>query len=374
MSETSLAGTIQYGTGILKYTTGLEIESQLLSGALPNTSNSQQIIGHTTTRDSIILFTTDDLGMDCIWKLDNVLRAAYDLKLLYVRNMGFSSERPIQAVFNYENENIQKVYWVDGNQQIRYINLNHSSIGGNESLIDLPSNSINFVGNVNFSQPIITDILSGGTHTSGMIQYGYNLYRLNGSQTKLSPLSALVSLGKGSNLGGGELNEEVGATPVIKIEDIDLAYTHIKIYAIKYTSYNQIPSINLIDERELSGQTSVTLYDDGSTISSLSIEELLFLGSDPIIPKHIESKDNKLFLFNYKDRVYNLSAFTDCHTLDATRKYIKQNNIKYKEQPLGDGKGGHIMARHSLLNYYIDHRKGNRKEFNNSPEWEQNRR
>ena len=312
MSETSLAGTIQYGTGILKYTTGLEIESQLLSGALPNTSNSQQIIGHTTTRDSIILFTTDDLGMDCIWKLDNVLRAAYDLKLLYVRNMGFSSERPIQAVFNYENENIQKVYWVDGNQQIRYINLNHSSIGGNESLIDLPSNSINFVGNVNFSQPIITDILSGGTHTSGMIQYGYNLYRLNGSQTKLSPLSALVSLGKGSNLGGGELNEEVGATPVIKIEDIDLAYTHIKIYAIKYTSYNQIPSINLIDERELSGQTSVTLYDDGSTISSLSIEELLFLGSDPIIPKHIESKDNRLFASNIKTKEFVIPIELDC--------------------------------------------------------------
>ena len=312
MSETSLAGTIQYGASTLEYTTGLEIESQLLSGALPNTSNSQQIIGHTTTRDSIILFTTDDLGMDCIWKLDNVLRAAYDLKLLYVRNMGFSSERPIQAVFNYENENIQKVYWVDGNQQIRFINLNHDSIEGNESLIDLPSNSINFVGNVDFSQPIISDILSGGTHTSGMIQYGYNLYRLNGSQTKLSPLSELIPLGKGTNLGGGELNEQVGATSIIQISDIDLAYTHIKIYAIKYTSYNEIPSINLIDERELGGQTSVTLYDDGSTISSLSIEELLFLGSDPIIPKHIESKDNRLFASNIKTKDFIVPAELDC--------------------------------------------------------------
>ena len=74
-----------------------------------------------------------------------------------------------------------------------------------------------------------------------------------------------------------------------------------------------------------------------------------------------------------KDRVYNLSAFTDCHTLDATRKYIKQNNIKYKEQPLGDGQSGHIMARDKNLNPYIDHRKGNRKQDEHSPEWRKNK-
>ena len=41
----------------------------------------------------------------------------------------------------------------------------------------------------------------------------------------------------------------------------------------------------------------------------------------------------------------------------------------YSEQKLGDGKNAHIMARHALMNEYIDHRKGNRKEQLNSPEW-----
>jgi len=109
MSETSLAGTIQYGAGTLEYTTGLEIESQLLSGALPNTSNSQQIIGHTTTRDSIILFTTDDLGMDCIWKLDNVLRAAYDLNY-YMLEIWVSLVKDLYKLYLIMRMKIYKKY------------------------------------------------------------------------------------------------------------------------------------------------------------------------------------------------------------------------------------------------------------------------
>jgi len=74
-----------------------------------------------------------------------------------------------------------------------------------------------------------------------------------------------------------------------------------------------------------------------------------------------------------KDTVYDLNAFTDCHTLDGSRTFLKIDK-RYSENKLGDGRSGHIMARCKLINPYIDHRKGNRKEFNNSPEWEQNRR
>lgn len=69
------------------------------------------------------------------------------------------------------------------------------------------------------------------------------------------------------------------------------------------------------------------------------------------------------------DKVYNLKAYTDCHTLDATRKHFKENVNEYKEIPRGDGVSGHIMARDNLIHPYIDHRKGGRKEQKNSPEW-----
>lgn len=293
-------------SALIHYTNGTEIDTDT---SIPTSSTSQKIIGHTVTRDSVILFTTDGNNMDCIWRVNNT---TFIIELLYVRNLGFSEQFPIQALFNYENENIQKVYWVDGTNQIRFINLEHDSIEGNEALIDVPSTALNFVGVIDFSQPIISSIAGGGTHTAGMIQYAYNLYRLNSSQTKLSPISELVPLGKNNGLGGGELNDIVGAAPVVQINDIDSSYTHIKVYAIKYTSLNQTPSISLIEERELDGQTSITVFDDGSTISTLSLEELLFLGSDPYVAKHIEAKDNSLFLFNVQNKNFILPEDLDC--------------------------------------------------------------
>ena len=290
-------GTITYGSKTLDFTTD-EIDQQYFIGGNYKISGDQIIIGHTNVRNNIILFTTDNNGFDCIWKINDT---TFDITLLYMRDMDFSTSFPIQAINNFENEKIDKIYWVDGLNQMRFININHSIANQDiEELIDLTINTINMVGSFDLSQPQIIDILQGGSHTAGMIQYAYNLYRINSSQTKLSPLSKLVSLDK-ENLGGGELNEVVSSIPVVRIQDIDLDYTHIKVYAIKYTSFNQIPTISLIDEREIQSTGVIEIYDDGSIIETLSLEEFTFLGSDIIIPKHIASKDNRLFMANYKE-------------------------------------------------------------------------
>jgi len=69
-----------------------------------------------------------------------------------------------------------------------------------------------------------------------------------------------------------------------------------------------------------------------------------------------------------KDTVYKLPSYTDCHTLDGSRKQFKED-INYKEKSLGDGRNGHIMARCPVISPYLDHRKGNRKRKVHSPEW-----
>ena len=74
-----------------------------------------------------------------------------------------------------------------------------------------------------------------------------------------------------------------------------------------------------------------------------------------------------------EDKVFKLNGYTDCHTLDATRKYFEKNT-HYKEKKLGDGGHGHIMARDNFIHSYIDHRKGKRKHKQNSPEWIKNKR
>lgn len=289
-------GVITYGSKQLIYRTGKELD------ALQGTSTDNKIIGYSITRDSTIVFTTGS-SVDAIWEIKN---EDFTLTLLYVAKFNFSIDNPIQTIFNYENSNIQKIYWLDGKHQIRSINIKHELIEGNSKLIDVPSNSMDFVANVSFSQPKLKDLSYGGNHTSGVIQYAYNLYRLNSSQTKISPLSEMIPLGKGSGQGGGEVNEVVGTTPIIEIKGIDTSYTHLKVYAIKYTSFNEVPSISLIEEREISGSGNVTIHDDGTTIADLSLEEFVFLGSNPIIPSHIEAKDNILFPVNVKEKFFDV--------------------------------------------------------------------
>jgi hypothetical protein len=300
-------------TSILTYTS-TEVD------ALPIFSDRQKIIGTVSTRTGIVIFTSDSVGMDCIWEVDNVLNNSYVLNLLYVRNLGLSISNPIQAVFNYENEKIEKIYWVDGVNQMRLLNLNHSIANGDlEELIDISENTINFVGNFDLSEPTIDSIVYGGNHTSGKIQYTYNLYRVNGAQTTLSPITDLIPLDRGSGLGGGTVNEVVGATPIVKVENLDPEYTHIKLYSIKYTSYNQEPDISLIADREINSSNSLTYFDDGEIIEALTLAEFTFLGAPPLIPRHIEVKDNRLFSANVREN--NFDVDIDCRAfsfLDST--------------------------------------------------------
>jgi hypothetical protein len=334
---------ILYNNKKLIYTTNEINDIYLISGTTYRTSGDQLIIGHTFSRDSLILLTTDNNGFDCVWKVNDI---TYDITLLYMRDLQFNITNPIQCINNFENDIIDKIYWVDGKNQMRFLNLEHSILNGDlEELIDVSSNILNIVGDYTFTQPKIIDILSGGIHTAGMIQYAYNLYKLNGSQTKISPLSELISLDNNIE-GGGDINEIVKTLPVINIDVLDNDYTNIRLYAIKYTSFNQIPSVSLILDKNIVGLTEVTYYDDGNIIETVSLEEFLFLGSDIIIPKHINTKKNIMFLANYKEK--NLEINLD------TRAYSFPMNALTTEiynSLIDDGSGNPISNEPSITVY-----------------------
>lgn len=341
----------------LSYKRGNEIDAQIDAGLLPVSTHSgeHQIIGNAVGKENLILFTTTETGMDCIWDIN---LKDQGIKLLYMRHLDFSIEHPIQAVYNYENEKIQKVYWVDGQNQIRFVNITHSIKNGDlQELINVDSNTIDFVGNFDMSQPLIREVVSGGGHTAGRIQYAYVLYRLNASQTKLSPFSEMVSLNKFANQGGGDINEVVASTPVIDIKDLDPEYTHIKVYAIKYTSYNQIPSINMISDEEISPSREVTLFDDGNTLEEISLEQFLFLGSDPIVPRHIETKDNILFSGNVKEKNFDVDLDTRAYSFASGTSQTKvYDNIKSELESkniattVSVSNDFHLVKKHDAIN------------------------
>lgn len=307
---------INYNDKQISYNTN-EINSSL-------SSSTHQIIGRCFCREFIILISTDSKGSDAIWKLSY----DHELSLIYLRNMNLNISNPVDVINNYENRIIDKIYWTDGINQLSLININHSiENGDSEELIDVPLSSVRMVGEYNLSSPRLTNIVFGGSHTSGMIQYAYNLYRVNSSQTKMSPFSELISLDKGNGNGGGDVNEKVGSIPVLKIENIDLNYTNIRVYAIKYTSFNQVPSVFLISDSQIPKNGNFDIFDDGSFIETISLEEFIFLGSDIIIPQHLASKDNRLILANYKEKNFNVDLDLRAYSFNNLGVSKVYNNI-----------------------------------------------
>lgn len=255
------------------------------------------ILGHATLKDYVVLFCTNNTN-DIIYRVnldDNTP------VVLFTGNLNFSTDHYIETEINYESEDIQKVYWVDGVNQLRHMNIISDSLPYSQT----QSKLFDAVPEVSFSAIELVSEDYGGTHTSGMIQYGYNLVNQGGSQSALSPLTQLYPLSKQNK--GGLVNEVVGKILNLKITGIDTTYDIIKLYSIKYSGYNQTPVISLIAEESISG-SEFTYSDDGRVITTLTASELLFLGSTPIIPEAIVSKYNRLILGNIKESYFDVDA------------------------------------------------------------------
>ncbi len=313
------------------------------------TSGDQVIIGVKEARDSAIIITTDDNGFDCFWELKNLNTNTVELDLLYINDLSLSKSNLVQILFNYENSVIQKIYFVDGKNQIRFFNTKQSiENGDSRNLIDVPVGNIDSVSPIKMTQVHVDSIVDGGQQTSGMIQYACNFYILNGSQTTISPLSELTPIGKGGSIGGGSLgggavNENLGRSVNVVIRDIDKRFSHIKLYSIKYTSLNETPEIKIILDKEIGDFNELRFTDNGGEAPSISVEAFTFLGSSPIIPKHIVSKDNRLFPINITEDSFDVDIDTRAYSFDSSGEAIVMNN-PYIDSLTGDITGAQMIV------------------------------
>jgi len=275
-----------------------------------NTDIESYIIGLIPSSKGLTIFTTarqrfDSPKVDFIWYLGlENLQGGANLKLLYVGDLNFSINSPITGFYNYENTKIQKVYWIDRRNQLRFIN-----IADDDSLLNKPNTYFDVVNEIELSQPIIVDKRAGGEQTTGMVQYAYTLFNLNGGESNVSSFTDLISLDKG-NIGGGEVDELLGQAPVVKIPYVDNNFTHFRLYKIKYTSLNQIPSIHLISEREIS-KDNLEILDLGQEIDTLTLEELVLPRNTTIIPDNINPIKNRLIISSYTEKSFKLPKTFD---------------------------------------------------------------
>lgn len=210
--------------------------------------------------------------------------------ILYSGNLNFDSSSPIESIGIYENEEIQKVYWVDGRNQPRVINIEGDNSHWN-------NNSFNFVKQVKYNGgiTITKNQISFGSFAPGTIQYYFTYFDLYGAETNIFYSSPLYYTSPSNR--GGRPDETVSCSFTIKVESYDTRFEYLRIYSVLRTSIDATPQVRKVVDISIKSATGDLLYTDtGIGGETLDPTDLLFVGGEPIIAGTLSQKDNTLFL------------------------------------------------------------------------------
>ena len=199
------------------------------------------------------------------------------------------------AKYNYENDTVQKVYWVD-DTGFRHINIDNNVLN---ELEDLEADSTYaFTKDLNLSQPEFVNFTSGSL-MNGAYFYTYQLYNVRGVESYFCPLSKVVYLTNMfsttdyKKISAGNIGDNSNRGVYGKIEGIDVTkYSRIRILSVYYSSKDATPTINIISEKPVS--STVYFIDSGNYIGVLSETELKFRNAF-INPSILEDKQGYLF-------------------------------------------------------------------------------
>ena len=224
------------------------------------------VIGTQVINNYAILFVTGLEGdkPDAIYKITSVDGKLQKESELYRGNLDFDTSHPIESIGIYENKEIQKVYWVDGKNQPRLINICNSYDEENDTQFDfIPK----IIGDSNTS-PIQLEVSIASevnaVFDGGVIQYAIAYFNKHGQETPIIYQSALYYTsynGRGLNPDGSQ--KSASAFKLV-IKNLDSSFDYCRIYRIMRTSINATPSVEYIGDFK-----SESSYEEEYSVLSL---------------------------------------------------------------------------------------------------------
>lgn len=317
---------------------------------------SGKVIGNCVVSNNLVLFSTTVDGDDYIYLITEE-NESLNCKTLYdgpnTGSLNFSINHPIETLGIYENENNIKVYWVDGVNQPRVINLTDDPSNYTENSFDFVP-KISNIGESNF---IVTKNYSIGTFPSGVIQYCYTYYNKNGQETNIIDVSPLFYTTNSD--GGGSPEETVTNSFNIALHAPSREFEFVRIYSILRTSLNATPLCKVVADIEIT-EGDVNIIDTGNLGYTIDPTDLLYVGGEIIKAGTLNQKDNTLFLGNISVEKLDAGSInvsnSDVETLlrkDAKHGYLSFANVG--KVLINNGSTGEYPYRNQL--------EGNSREF-----------
>lgn len=300
-------------------------------------------VGHCVLGKYLVVFTAYDDGSDnYIYRVEKTDTGYKTIILFYESDVigGWDPHYPIEAIGVYETELIQKVYWTDGINQPRVINIvkpelklpEYIEIGGtkqkllingvnlqgpnfssNESINNYfienypngfyTRGSFDFVREISLNESIQVYRGEGnGLFSPGTIQYAFSYYNKYEQESNIFYTTPIYYISPTNR--GGNPEETVSNFFTIEILGADMNFEYVRIYSIHRTSLDAIPVIKIVEDipiiKNFKYQVAedITFVDNGTKGSTIDPTQLLYVGGKSLVAGCITSKDNTLFLGN----------------------------------------------------------------------------
>ncbi len=344
VNEDSSLGTLENVKG----------NERIVNAADDLSSADDNIIGHVTLEDDLILFVynaTQNIaegGTSKIYRVsftgdtvNTIIKLYSDLDKAVEDKLNFTASSVIKAVSRKEATDIEKIYWVDNDNYLRFANVYYYLT--TDGLVKSGSNdyvsakAFGTVASVVFDEPLLVSSGGGGLNV-GMVQYSYQLYNKNGSETSFSPATGLFHLTSSSDSGsdssgykGNPVEDESGKAFTLRIDLTDYDYDSIRIVSIHYEYYQQLPTINIITEKSIPSSGTVSFTDRGTGyIGSYTVEQFTTI-SGLYKAKDLASSKNYLFLANVTENYFDVGDY------DARAYRYNNNSTKRSRAEESDG-------------------------------------
>lgn len=219
-----------------------------------------KIIGYCTLNKYLVIFTHVGNKHDRIYRFeeDSTDKMILNGILLYFGNLGFTDIMRLETMGIFESENIQKVYWLDGVNQPRFINIagDNDTIRKHRSKWMHSKTPFDFIpvfdyyATVKDNEGKDTDNITierqdyGGTFPEGTIQYAMCYYNLNGQQSNIFYISPIYYISHSDR--GAQQEQTLNNSFKITIKNVDTDFDYLRIYSIHRSSVNGKPSCKVI--------------------------------------------------------------------------------------------------------------------------------
>lgn len=192
-------------------------------------------------------------------------------KRLFRGDLGFNYKYPIETISFYENTDVRKVYWTDGLNQPRVINIAAAS----DVVSKWNDDSFNFVRTLSLNEEVTIErnIVANGSFAPGVIQYAFTYFNKYGQESNIFYTSPLYYISYNNR--GASPEDKVSNSFNIEVVNVDRRFDYIRIYSIHRTSINATPNVRrVVDLAPSTGLTeySVDKYEVNIDESMLSVK------------------------------------------------------------------------------------------------------